>query len=112
MNEKIRKKLSQRLAEKAGIKPTTTLTYKDCSKIAALLECDDNTIARLVALEKFKPTQILKPEMELKIAAFLGYPSYEKLELSLMVDVVADHAKSSLIVLLLITSHCFALNTT
>jgi hypothetical protein len=101
MNGKIRQKLIEKLAIKAGLATTKSLSYKDCQKIADNLDCDANTIARLIGLPTFKPTQCLKPEMEEKIANFLGYKSYEGLEMSLIIDVVADHFKASLCIMFL-----------
>lgn len=112
MNGKIRTKLIAKLAIKAGLVTTKSLSYKDCQKIADCLECDANTIARLIDLPNFKPTQCLKPEMENKIADFLGYKSYEKLEMSLMIDIVADHFKASLCIIFVGCLGYFAMNTT
>jgi hypothetical protein len=112
MNGKIRQKLMQRLATKAGIITTKSLNYKDCQKIADHLDCDANTIARLADLPNFKATQTLKPDIEQKIADFLGYKSYENLEMSLMIDVVTDYIKVSLCVLLVGGLGYVVMNTT
>ncbi len=77
------------LAGKANI-TETPLTYKHCAQIAFALDCDANSIARLFALPAFKATQSLKPELEQKIADYLGYRSYEALEEMLMHDFVTD----------------------
>ena len=112
MNGQIRQKLMQRLATKAGIIATKSLSYKDCQNIAEYLKCDANTVAHLADLPKFKATQCLKPEMEAKIAVFLGYKSYEKLEMSLMIDVVTDYIKASLCVIFVGGLGYVVMNTT
>lgn len=90
MHQKIRHKLIAYLAERTGIKETS-YTYKHCAQIALVLDCDANSIARLFALPAFKPTQSLKPELEQKIAEYLGYKSFEALEEMLMHDIVTDN---------------------
>ena len=112
MNGQIRQKLMQKLATKAGISTTKSLSYKDCQKIANYLECDANTIARLADLPNFKATQTLKPDVEQKIAVFLGYKSYENLEMSLMIDVVTDYIKASLCVIFVGGLGYVVMNTT
>ncbi len=96
MNTIIRNKLIKRLALQAKVSYTETLTYKDCEKIATALDCDTNTVARLAGVQGYKPTQCLKPELEQKIAAFLGFKTYSDLETDLMVSFVADVIKEFL----------------
>jgi hypothetical protein len=89
MNKRIRQKLIEYLTSQAGI-TETPLTYKHCAQIALILDCDANSMARLFALPAFKPTQILKPDLEQKIATYLGYKNYEALEEVLMHEIVTD----------------------
>ena len=93
MTEQFRKKLVQKLAMKAKIADNTILSFKHCSIIAELIECDANTVARLIPLSTFKATQCLQPELEHKITVFLGYKSYENLERHLTAEIVADCMK-------------------
>jgi hypothetical protein len=89
MNYQIRQKLIAYLAKKAGIN-AMNYTYKHCAQIAVALDCDANSMARLFALPAFKPTQILKPDLEQKISDYLGYKSYEILEEILMYEIVTE----------------------
>lgn len=89
MNSQIRQKITQRLARKAGLN-TEHITFKHCAHIASHLECDPNSVARLFGISSFKPTQMLKPDIEQKIADFLGFTDFEALEEALMHEIVWD----------------------
>lgn len=93
VNILIRKQLISELATKAAISYTENLSYADCKAIAKELDCDTNTIARLAAIPNFKATQSLKPDLEQKIATFLGYKNYADLEVHLMLHIVFDMLK-------------------
>lgn len=87
MNSNIRQKIIKKLARRANIE-TEDYTFKHCAAIASHLDCDPNSVARLFGISSFKPTQLLKPEIEQKIAAFLGFDSFELLEEALMHEIV------------------------
>ena len=93
MNILIRKQLILKLAKKLAISYTENLSYMNCKIIAKELDCDANTIARLAAIPNFKATQSLKPDLEQKIATFLGYKNYSDLEIHLMMHIVFDKLK-------------------
>jgi len=88
MNALIRQKLTEKLFEKAKMEYVPELTYKHCRALSIHLDCEPNSVARLLGLENFKATQLLSPELENKIADFLGYKSFEQLENLLMLEVV------------------------
>lgn len=96
MNNHIRKQLILKFATKLSLGSTSTLSYAHCRVLAKELDCDTNTVARLVALPNFKPTQSLKPELEQKIATYLGCKSYADLEIELMILVVLELLKKLL----------------
>jgi len=97
MNRFIRKKLTDALIKALDPKETKGygLNYKTCRKLAEKLDCDPNSVARLIGLENFKPTQILKPETEDRIACFLQKKSFEELELELMIQIVMEAMQQS-----------------
>lgn len=91
MHSAIRQRLATRLLRRAGIDlPPERCTYKHCRRVAENLDCDANSVARLLALPRFKPTQSLKPELESRIAQFLDFDDYEALEYALMCEQVWD----------------------
>lgn len=87
MNQQIREKLLRRLLAQADIREEP-ITFKHCKLLAERVDCDPNSMARLFGISNFKPTQCMKPEIEQKLAYFLGYSDYEYLEESLMHEVV------------------------
>jgi hypothetical protein len=87
MNGAIRQKIITKLSQKSGIE-ADQLTFKHCAIIANHLDCDPNSVARLFGISNFKPTQLLKPDLELKIAVFLGFDTFEALEYALMHEIV------------------------
>lgn len=88
MNRHLRLRLCRRLARAAAPASRPPYNYSDCRRVAERLDCDPNSIARLFALPKFKATQSLSPELEWKIARFLGCEDYEALEKELMLELV------------------------
>lgn len=93
MNSNIRQKLIAKLARKANIE-TDIFTFKHCAAIASHLDCDPNSVARLFGISSFKPTQLLKPEIEQKIAIFLGFATFEDFEEALMHEIVWERFDS------------------
>lgn len=87
MNRAIRQKIITKLKQRSDI-CADKLTFKHCAIIANHLDCDPNSVARLFGIANFKPTQLLKPDLELKIAVFLGFANFELLEYALMHEIV------------------------
>ncbi len=92
MNQKIRINLIKRLLEKSHISNKKIplnpdeIAYKHCKIIAELLgeNTHENTIAHLFGVSSYKLTQTLKPELEQRIAFFLGYAMFSDLEDDIM----------------------------
>ncbi len=78
MNTKIRNTLSKLIAEKN--QEEEPLSYKSCKQIASHIGCSANTLARLLALEGFKPTHNMKQDLEERLAQHLGFGSVEEME--------------------------------
>jgi hypothetical protein len=103
MNPQIRYKLTTKLLkaceqtrfakELNGVLPNE-LTYKHCSLLAEAMDWEANTLARLFALPKFKPTDCLSVGAENKIIAFLGYASYQALEMDMMLEIVFEEFRA------------------
>ncbi|TAE73135.1 MAG: hypothetical protein EAZ85_07940 [Bacteroidetes bacterium] len=96
MNEKIRTNLVKKILEKAQkmnknvpINPNE-ISYKHCKIIADFLgeNTHENTIAHLFGVSSYKLTQTLKPELEQRIAVFLGFDKFTDLEDELMRNLV------------------------
>lgn len=103
MNPQIRHKLTQKLLAKAceqtrfakelkGVLPNE-MTYRHCNLLAEAMDWEANTLARLFALPKFKPTDCLSVGAENKIIEFLGYASFQALEMDLMLEIVFEEFK-------------------
>lgn len=96
MNEKIRINLIKKILEKAKqINKNVPInldeiSYKHCKIIADFLgeNTHENTIAHLFGVSSYKITQTLKPELEQRIAVFLGFDKFSDLEDDLMRNLV------------------------
>ncbi len=98
MNEQMRINIIKKILEKANKKDKTVpleienIQHKHCKTIAVLLggTTHENTIAHLFGISTYKLTQSLKPELESRIAEFLGYKNFEELEKSIMREIVFE----------------------
>jgi hypothetical protein len=93
MNDRMREKLKGKLMSRAKIPSEETLCYRHCKLISGHIDCDPNSVARLLGLDKFKATQKITPEMEMRISDYLGYTDFSELEYELMLEIVMEDLK-------------------